>query len=363
MPPEISIVIPVYNVEQYLRECLDSVINQTMRDIQIICVDDGSTDGSPAILEEYAARDPRIEIIRQQNRGGGSARNAAYPRIRGKYTFFVDPDDWIDLDLCRLCADKTEATGADFVVLRFIEYNPDPRCSPAFDPSLPEIRRTPEEKDEIFPLTGTWSKFWQSGFLLSNNIRFSEGKRPANDMLPAWKGTVLAKRIAVLDQPLYHYRIRRGSYLQTINEKHFIIIETFHEIEKMLHETGLYESYKNIFIQWKLIWFYRYHYCRYPRLLRPRFIQLLRRNLTKADREFCRNASPEIFDKDIRNFYLLLVDGGRFGPLKYHFINDCITGKDVFFELVKWPERLLRRHIIKPLKSFLMAVIQSPDLR
>src|SRR5215469_13757361 len=110
MQPIISIIIPVYNVEPYLRQCLDSVVNQTMRDIQIICVNDGSPDNSRAILQEYANRDSRIEIIDKPNGGQSSARNAAYPHIRGKYTLFVDSDDWIERDLCEKTYRKAEET-------------------------------------------------------------------------------------------------------------------------------------------------------------------------------------------------------------------------------------------------------------
>lgn len=96
--PKVSVIIPVYNVEQYLRECLDSVVNQTLRDIEIICVNDGSPDNSLAILEEYASKDKRIKIINKENGGISSARNCAIPLAKGEYIGFVDSDDWIDLD-------------------------------------------------------------------------------------------------------------------------------------------------------------------------------------------------------------------------------------------------------------------------
>lgn len=96
--PKVSVLIPVYNVEPYLRKCLDSVVNQTLKDIEIICVDDGSTDGSPEILEEYAASDPRIRIIHQQNSGLSMARNAGIPEATGEYIHFLDSDDFILLN-------------------------------------------------------------------------------------------------------------------------------------------------------------------------------------------------------------------------------------------------------------------------
>ena len=88
--PKVSVIIPVYNVEKYLRACLDSVVNQTFRDIEIICVDDGSTDGSGAILDEYAAKDSRMRVIRQANAGAGAARNAGLDVATGEYVFFAD---------------------------------------------------------------------------------------------------------------------------------------------------------------------------------------------------------------------------------------------------------------------------------
>ena len=93
MVPFVSVIIPVYNAEKYLRECLDSVVNQTLREIEIICVDDGSTDSSPAVLAEYAARDPRVRVLTQENAGVGPARNAGIRAARGEFVAFLDPDD------------------------------------------------------------------------------------------------------------------------------------------------------------------------------------------------------------------------------------------------------------------------------
>ena len=98
--PLISIIVPVYNVADYLKKCLDSILHQTLKEIEVICVNDGSTDDSGAILEEYAARDDRIILVEQENKGLSRARNAALKFIRGKYFMFVDGDDWIDESTC-----------------------------------------------------------------------------------------------------------------------------------------------------------------------------------------------------------------------------------------------------------------------
>ena len=320
MNPKVTIILPVYNVEEYLQQCLDSIVNQTMRDIQIICINDGSTDGSSAILEEYAAKDLRLEVHYQENQGGGSARNAAYPFIRGKYAYFADPDDWLDLELCQRCWEKAEATEADIVVFRhYIEHGfTAPTRSRPFDPMLSEIRQSPDEKYDTVDTGAPWLRFWRSDFLLSNDIRFSEGKRPYNDVLATWKGIFLANRIAVINNALYHHRKRPGSYQQTIDERHFVIVETFNEIEKILQETGRFESYKHICSAGKLV---AYRYC-YQRLLssfRPKFLELALQSLTESDRDFCHTAPKKLVPRHIRCFYEM-IDGrpGLISTVNYY---------------------------------------------
>jgi glycosyltransferase involved in cell wall biosynthesis len=352
MQPKVTIILPVYNVEPYLRQCLDSVVNQPMQDIQIICVNDGSTDNSRLILQEYADKDSRIEIIDQENQGGGTARNAAYPHIRGKYTYFADPDDWLELDLCQQCYDKAEATGADLVVLRYFTYNPDQKCSPCFDPLLPKIRQSPEEKCETFCgcQVAPWQRFWQTNFLLSNNIHFSDGKRPYNDTLHSWKGTVLANRVAVLDNPLYHYRTRLDSYQRTNGEKCFVIVETYCEIWKMLQNTGFYADYRVEFISQKMRICMGYYF-HVPTSLRPRFAAKIRDSLTEDDRAFYRSAPKKVLGKLTRLFYEM-IDGGQLETANYH-VSYLFVQK--ILPIVRMPERLLRKYIIKPLKKRLKA--------
>lgn len=98
--PKVSIIVPVYNVEPHLRQCMDSLINQTYRNIEIICVNDGATDESGEILAEYAAKDSTIKVISQKNAGLSAARNVGFSFATGDYVMYVDSDDWIDLETC-----------------------------------------------------------------------------------------------------------------------------------------------------------------------------------------------------------------------------------------------------------------------
>lgn len=120
--PLVSIIIPVYNVAQYLRECLDSAVGQTLREIEIIVVNDASTDGAQPIIDEYAKKDPRIvSIVHEKNKRQGAARNSGLAVRRGKYVMFLDGDDYLDVAACEILYKKMEHTGADFIEFNFEE--------------------------------------------------------------------------------------------------------------------------------------------------------------------------------------------------------------------------------------------------
>ena len=114
--PKVSVIIPVYNVEEYLRECLDSVVNQTLKEIEIICVDDGSTDSSLDILKEYAEKDNRITVMKQANLHAGVARNAGLSVAKGEYLSFLDSDDFFEKDMLEKMFLKVSSNLSDVIV-------------------------------------------------------------------------------------------------------------------------------------------------------------------------------------------------------------------------------------------------------
>ena len=120
---KVSVIIPVYNVEPYLKQCMDSVVGQTLKDIEIICVDDGSTDGSLDILKEYATEDSRIQIIEQKNAGAGAARNNGMRHATGKYLSFLDSDDFFEPRMLEKAYDLAEKDQADFVAYKSDQYH------------------------------------------------------------------------------------------------------------------------------------------------------------------------------------------------------------------------------------------------
>ena len=122
---KISVVIPVYNSESYLKQCLDSAVNQSLKDIEIICIDDGSSDNSADILKEYAENDSRIKIITQENRGAGASRNAGILNAKGEYIYFMDSDDYLETDALEDVYNLASDKSADFVMFKIKNFNED----------------------------------------------------------------------------------------------------------------------------------------------------------------------------------------------------------------------------------------------
>ena len=304
--PNISVVIPVYNVEPYLRQCLDSVVNQTMPDIQIICVNDGSTDGSRAILQEYADRDSRIEIIDKPNGGLSSARNAAYPYIQGKYTLFVDSDDWIELDLCGKTYRKAEETGAQISVFFYQREGKDDAGNMCRRITSDD-KMTVEEKLPILDYPSTWGKLWNTRFLLDNKLDFPEGL-VFEDNLHNWQSVTLADKISVVPERLYHYRYTPGSITETQGKHLFHMIPIYNKIQEYLLESGYYRLYREQFISLKLT-IYRRHYRGLLDSLKPTFEAMIRENITDEDREFYRSGKVK---RRIARFYKMVIDGSPF---------------------------------------------------
>lgn len=214
--PKISIIIPVYNVEEYLPKCLNSVINQTLTDIEIICINDGSTDNSLEILNEFAKQDRRITIINKENEGVSKARNFGLKRATGKYLMFVDSDDWLELTACEEAYQTIEKDNSDLVIFNYYTVKGNTKWKYSwckkFDGN--ECFYFNEAIDNIFYVTTSmWGKLIRRSF---NNVLYNENLQMAEDAVYLWELLLKNPKISVLATPLYNYLQRSSSAMYNI---------------------------------------------------------------------------------------------------------------------------------------------------
>ena len=212
--PIVSVIIPVYNAEKFLKQCLNSVISQTLKEIEIICVDDGSTDNTNAILKAFSEKDQRITVIHQQNAGAGAARNNGLRRAKGKYLSFLDADDFFEKTMLERAVSKIEEDQAEFVVFRCNQYLEDQKKFKNIRYSLREETLPPYLPFNFRQITGNvfktfvgwaWDKVYLREFVEKNQLLFQE-QRTSNDMLFVFSALVLAKKITYLNDVLAHQR-------------------------------------------------------------------------------------------------------------------------------------------------------------
>ena len=247
MKKKVSIIIPVYNVEAYLEECLDSVVNQTFQDMEIILVDDGSTDRSPEILKTFAEKDDRIKIITQSNSGISATRNRGFRAASGEYILFMDSDDMIIFpDSIETLYNKACETGSDLVMGNALWCYPDGQQIVFFDRneelnslvgiSGEECYIKLMEADVLPPLVYLY--FIKRELLIQNKVSFKEGI-VHEDELWSMKALLCATRVTVIDFNYYYYRQREGSFMHCDNKKsriksYFIIAK---EVKKMAQKS------------------------------------------------------------------------------------------------------------------------------
>ncbi|MFD4986312.1 CDP-glycerol glycerophosphotransferase family protein [Streptomyces sp. NPDC058374] len=241
--PRFSVVVPVHRVQGYLRECLDSLLGQELDDpaeLEVIAVDDASPDASGAILDEYAARDPRLTVVRHaENRGIGQARNTGVAHATGTYLLFLDSDDTLTPGSLRAIGDRAEETGSPDIVLYDYERtfwwngrrrNRDAAVLAAPGPEVFTVAERPELLD-LF--TVVWNKAFRRDFFLAGGFTFPDGYY--EDAVVVYESLFTAARVTLLDRVCVSYRQRRrGNALRTPDRAHFAVFDQYGRLFRFL---------------------------------------------------------------------------------------------------------------------------------
>ena len=261
MNPLVSVVVPVYNTEEvYLRQCIDSLKVQTLKEIEIILVDDGSTNSCGAVCDEYAEKDLRIVSLHQDNKGASAARNLGIQRASGKYITFVDSDDWCDDSVLQIVADVAEKQDAEITLFggtinRISRNGKETACEIHLDSEkvsrkecLLEACCFPRNHKDDFVLA-TYSKLYKRDFLLKNEVKFPLKVIFGEDRVFALSAFGYCRCFAYCDNCGYHYRINNQSqttcrYLPKLTEsmEQFVLL-----MNSLIRENGLSEKNTTLF--------------------------------------------------------------------------------------------------------------------
>ncbi len=220
---KVSIIIPIYNVEQYLRDCLDSAISQTMKEIEIICVNDCSPDNSSSIVEEYMLKDSRVKLINRESNGGlSAARNSGLEIAQGEYIYFLDSDDWIDLDFIESMYNSAIENNANIVstlsAYKYIEGETELLIPTDRTKNL-DINCFADYKDAIYGShIGAPFKLFKKSFLDEYNLTFPEGYL-YEDLYFQYLACYYAKQVYIVKNSSYYYRIRPESIITSPENK------------------------------------------------------------------------------------------------------------------------------------------------
>ena len=247
---KVSVIIPIYNVEDYLPKCLESVINQTYKNLEIICVDDCSPDNSSQILKEYENKDKRIKIVnRKQNGGLSAARNSGMDVATGEYIYFLDSDDWIDLDYIEKMVQAMEESEAEIVINTSVITEKETSSAKYMHPTYKKEYKNTLVNNKVAIeniIWNAWAKMLKTDFLKKCNLFFPEGYIN-EDLYFHYTSLAFAKRIFCLEGSNYHYLSRTTSISTTEAQKDIEILKIYNLLYDYYKEHDLLDIGVKIF--------------------------------------------------------------------------------------------------------------------
>ena len=251
---KVSVIVPVYNTEKYLKQCLNSILNQTLQNIELICVDDESTDSSLEILKKYKERDNRVHILQQKNKGAGAARNYAMKFAHGEYLIFLDSDDFFEPEMLEKAVKKCEKDLSDICIFGSQNYIEESgNTSPSFflkEKFIPKSESfVPLKFNYLFNIVTPhpWNKLIKHQIITDNHLSFMEIPR-TNDYYFIYMTMLCAKKISICKEIFVNYRIHDNSLQQTNSTSPLSFYEAYKALYNSLNEKGLFTgNIKNSF--------------------------------------------------------------------------------------------------------------------
>ena len=326
--PKISVIIPVYNRELYLEQCLDSVISQTLKDIEIICVDDGSTDNSFEILKKFAQRDERIKLIRQENLGAAVARNKAINIAKGEYLSFIDSDDYVDLNYLEKLYNANNNGKCDVIAtvnVKLVDNDLNQNYKNIFIKS--KQLNFIERANMLIKSGMSCNKIYKTSFIKNNDICYLEINSAGEDLYFTVFSIILANQINVIHDVSYYYRQNINSLTKIIkNERFYKIIDFCQIVDKKLSELKINIIKK---LYWKIIFkkrreyeFFMY-YSSMDKNCKKDFLKLLKETYPKDN-----------IKEPTQNLIVSLTSY----PKRINYIHDCINS--LFNQTIE-PEKII----------------------
>lgn len=234
--PDVSVIVPVYNVERYFGKCMEHLMNQTLKTIEIILVDDGSTDNCPALCDEYVKLDDRIRVIHKENGGLGFARNSGLDVARGEYVAFLDSDDYVSEEMYEKLLMLARTRGLDTILCGFNKVDENGFVTPIIEADTFQCFRGEEIKDLLLSLFGSppensknykfemcvWRGLYKRDVIESNGIRFcSERELISEDLVFAFDYYPFVKTVGYIPEPLYYYRTNNNSLTHSFRKDRY----------------------------------------------------------------------------------------------------------------------------------------------
>ena len=255
--PSVSVIIPAYNAEDYIDQCLDSVEKQSLTDIEIIVVDDGSSDSTVEHVESHCVLDPRIRLFKQSNQFAGVARNKGISVAKGDYLYFLDADDWIEPNALEVLTSLATDSSVDIVVARSEGFDNQNGSTWLIDYALNGIPfgtvlHVEDYADHLFQsfMGWPWDKLYKTSFVASNSLSF-QPLRTTNDALFVFSSLAFAGSVYCCDQILFHHRSNNAKSLEGSRDLSWhCAIEAMDAIDQRLHSSPYYDEFKRSYCNW-----------------------------------------------------------------------------------------------------------------